>query len=78
MFPLKLQDGETQWKIAVFYIVATDEFALTINDIPFPLLPYQAEVLAQGPRNIEGGTIKLNQVEVHKGFTEYTADTILD
>ena len=60
VFPLKLQDSETQWKIAVFYDVGTDQFALTINDIPFPLLPYQAEVLAQGPRNIEGGKIKLN------------------
>ena len=55
-----MQDGETQWKIAVFYDVVKDAFALSINDIPFPLLPYQAEVLAQGPRNIENGTIKLN------------------
>ena len=68
MFPLILQDGETQWKIAVFYIVDTDEFALTINNIPFPLLPYQAEVIAQGPRNIERGIIQLNNVDVHDGF----------
>ena len=60
MFPLKLQDGETKWKVAVFYDVVTDAFGLTINDIPFPLLPYQAEVLAQGPRNIEEGTVRLN------------------
>ena len=78
MFPLILQDGETQWKIAVFYIVATDEFALTINNIPFPLLPYQAEVIAQGPRNIEDGIIKLNKAVVHDGFVQYTADTIAE
>ena len=60
MFPVKLQDGETQWKILVFYDVTTDAFALCINDIPFPLLPYQAEVVPQGPQNIERGKIKLN------------------
>ena len=49
---------------------------MSINDIPFPLLPYQAEVVPQGPQNIEGGTIKLNSVEVHKGFTQYGAGTI--
>ena len=54
----------------------TDAFALSINDIPFPLLPYQAEVVPQGPQNIEQGLIKLNQVEVHKGFAKYAADTI--
>lgn len=54
----------------------TDAFALCINDIPFPLLPYQAEVVPHGPQNIERGTIKLNKVEVHKGFVQYTADTI--
>ena len=53
-----------------------DEFALYINDIPFPLLPYQAEVVPQGPQNIEKGTNKLNQVEVHSGFVQYAADTI--
>ena len=78
MFPLILQDGETSWKIAIFYIVSTDEFALTINNIPFPLLPYQAEVIAQGPRNIESGNITLNEIQVHQGFTEYTADTIVE
>ena len=56
----------------------TDAFALTINDIPFPFLPYQAEVLAQGPRNIERGEIKLNKRLVHDGFTEYTAETIVE
>ena len=53
-----------------------DEFALCINDIPFPLLPYQAEVVPQGPQNIEKGTIKLNQVIVHRGFVQYAADTV--
>ena len=71
-----MQDGETQWKIAVFYDVVTDAFALCINDIPFPLLPYQAEVVPQGPQNINRGTIKLNKVKVHTGFAQYASDTI--
>ena len=60
MFPVKVQDGETQWKILVFYDVVTDAFSLSINDIPFPLLPYQAEVVPKGPQNIERAIIKLN------------------
>ena len=54
----------------------TDAFGLSINEIPFPLLPYQAEVVPQGPQNIEGGRIWLNKVRVHKGFAQYAADTI--
>jgi len=36
----------------------------------------KAEGVPQGPQNIDEGTIKLNQVEVHKGFAQYAADTI--
>ena len=75
MYPVRLWDGETQWKIEVFYIDDKDEFYLRVNDIPFPHLPYKAEV-TQGAQNIEGGLIKLNKVRVHRGFAQYTADTI--
>jgi len=41
-------------------------------------LPYQAEVVPQGPQNIEKGQIKLNSVQVHEGFAQYAAHTIDD
>ena len=54
--------GETYWKVVVFYDVLTDEFALSINDIPFSLLPHQAKVSPQDLGHLMVGTIKLNQV----------------
>ena len=36
-------------------------------------MPYKASLAPPGPQNIEAGTIKLNGVQVHKGYTQYTA-----
>ena len=50
----------------------SDQFKLLIGDKDgvqdFDLLPYQAELILKGPQNIECGTIKLNDVQVHNGF----------
>ena len=75
MFPIKIQIGEVEWKVALGYYVPTDKFALTINDIPFDGMPFQAEVTPEGPQNIDGGLIKLNDEQVHTGFGQYEPET---
>ena len=65
-----------QWKIALDYDAETDNFVLHINDEPYLGMPYQAEVTPEGPQNIERGTIKLNDVQVHEGWAQYTSDTV--
>ena len=65
-----------QWKIALDYDAETDNFVLHINDEPYLGMPYQAEVTPEGPQNIEAGIIKLNEVQVHDGWTQYTSDTV--
>ena len=49
MFPLKIQIPEVEWKVAMSYYVPADKFVLTINDIPFDGMPFQAEVNPEGP-----------------------------
>ena len=68
MFPLKIQIPEVEWKVAMSYYVPADKFSLTINNLPFDSMPFQAEVTPEGPQNIERGLIKLNDVQVHTGF----------
>ena len=70
-------ENETQWKIELDYNIMADKFALSINGVPFDQMPYQAEVVSEGPQNIEEGEIKLNEMLVHKGFACYDAETIL-
>ena len=50
---------------------------LTINDLPFHGMPFQAEVTPEGPQNIDNGLIKLNDVQVHTGFGQYEPETFL-
>ena len=47
-------------------------FLLFINDEPFIDLPYQADVIPTGPKNINKGRIAINGKQIHDGFTEYT------
>ena len=39
-------------------------------------MPYQAEVTPKGAQNILRGVIKLNEVEIHDGFKQYTSSTV--
>ena len=75
LFPLKLQDDELQWKLSLSYTVEADKFLLFINDVPFLALPFKADVTSAGPMNIERGIIKLNDVQVHEGWAQWTPDT---
>ena len=43
---------------------------LTINDIPFLSMPYQADVIPNGPQNIETGSVKLDDDQVSEGFIQ--------
>ena len=61
-----------QWKLALYYDAEKNEFVLGINDIAFLSMPYKPSLDPPGPQNIETGSIKLNGVEVHKGYTQYT------
>ena len=67
-----------EWKVALSYYVPADKFSLTINDILFDGMPFQAEVTPEGPQNIEKGLIKLNNEQVHKGFGQYEHDTFVN
>ena len=66
------------WKVALGYDLPTNVFLLYINDVPFLAMPYQASVILKGPQNIDYGEIKLNGVEVHRGWTQYRADTVYE
>ena len=57
------------------YDVQQDKFILFINDQAFLSLPYQAVIAPPGPQNIEKGIIKLDDVQVHEGYTQYAEDT---
>ena len=52
------------WKLLLDYAVEEDKFLLFINDIPFLLLPFKADVSSLVPMHIERGTLKLNDVQV--------------
>ena len=52
MFPLTLTDAELEWKIQVNYDVSNDKFLLAINDTLFFSMPYQADIIPNGPQNI--------------------------
>ena len=75
MFPVKLQDGELNWKVVLHYDSLTNSFPLQINGIYFLQMPLQSELNPEGPQNIERGAIKLNGEEVHEGWAQYTAET---
>ena len=75
MFPIVLQDNELQWKLAVEYDAQKEVFILCINGRAFLTLPHKASLATPVPQNIEQGEIKLNGVEVHSGFIQYTEDT---
>lgn len=52
-------------------------FSLHVNDLSFVGMPYQAQVILNGPQNItDHSEIFLDSVQVHSGWTQYTADTI--
>ena len=40
VFPIRLQDDELQWKVAMYYDVGTEKFILHINEQPFDQMPY--------------------------------------
>ena len=64
------------WKLSLSYAVEGDKFLLFINDIPFLALPFKADVTSAEPMNIEEGIIKLNDVQVHEGWAQWTPDTV--
>ena len=71
MFPVSLWDEEFEWKIQVNYDVPKDTFLLAINDIAFLSMPYQRDIIPNGPQNIEKGLIILDGDEVSKGFIQF-------
>ena len=76
LFLLKLQDSDLQWKIALSYDLHGDKFLLQINEKSFHQMPTQTEINPEGPQNITNGAIMLNEVVVHDGWAQYTADSI--
>ena len=71
MFPLALWDEELQWKIQVNYDVSTDKLLLAINDTPFFSMPFQADIIPNGPQNIDLGRIKFDEDTVSEGFCQF-------
>ena len=53
-----------------------DYFLLHVNGKSFHQMPTQAELNPEGPQNIEGGAIVLNDVVVHDGWAQYTSNSI--
>ena len=49
-----------------------------INGQAFLSLPYQPVIAPPGPQNIERGVIKVNDVQIHEGYTQYTEWTFGD
>ena len=52
LFPVKLQDGELNWKIVLHYDTLTNSFPLQINGVYFLQMPLQSELNPEGPQNI--------------------------
>ena len=73
-----LESDEVPWKLQLQCDEKHETFILFINDLAFLELPYQAEAIPPGPRNILGGAIKLNDVVVHQGWAPYTTTTFQD
>ena len=44
----------------------------------FLSLPYKGVIAPPGPQNIEKGVIKLNDVQIHEGYTQYDECTFDD
>ena len=78
IFPLILESDEIPWRLQLQYDLQQENFILFINDLAFLELPYQAEAVPPGPRNILGGAIKLNNVLVHEDWAPYTTSTFKD
>ena len=71
-YPVPLHcSGDIDWKISLQSYSQTDGFTIIFNDVNFKDLPYQSEIVADGPQNIDTGVIKMNGVEVHHGFKVY-------
>ena len=64
LFPIRLRNDELDWKLFLDYVVEEDKFLLFINDLPYLLLPFKANVSSNVPMHISGGSIKLNDDEV--------------
>ena len=62
----------------VSYDLPKNVFNLSINDLPFSGMPYQAQVILTGPQNITDGEIILNGVQVHNGWDQFSADYTID
>ena len=62
----------------VSYDLPKNVFDLSINDLPFSGMPYQAQVILQGPQNITCGEIILNDVQVHEGWVQFSVDYTID
>ena len=60
LFPVKLQDGELNWKVILNYAALRDAFLLDVNGVSFSEMPLQTEVNKEGPQNIMRGKIILN------------------
>ena len=68
LFPIRLQDDQLNWKMKLDYAAPIDKFLLCINDRPLEEMAYRSEIKLEGPQNIVGGKINLNDVYVHEGF----------
>ena len=75
LFPLELWVKKHRWNLSLNYDVNMNAFSLRINGEAFLNLPRQAEVAPNGPQHISNGLILLNQVQIHKGFTQYNSFT---
>ena len=76
VFPLRLQDDDLRWKLALDYDVPGDTFLLFIDGLAFMHMPLRAVVAPTGAQNIEDGEIWLNGVEVHEVYTPFNYGTV--
>ena len=79
LFPLILVgDGETPWtKLSLGYDFQRETYTLSVDETPFPRLPYQAELVLLGAQNIDHGTIALNGVAIIDGYKQYKSNTFI-
>ena len=50
LFPITFQFDELNWKLSVGIDLAGGCFTLSVNDVPFMSLPYQATISPDGPQ----------------------------
>ena len=67
LYPIVFQATDVPYKVSVGYDKGENVHSCEINGKPFIEYPYQADIVPEGPQNINEGSIAINGVQIHNG-----------